>query len=300
MLIKAADDCSEEIAELRALLLTPGLSASQKKKIETKIRNCEVGAWGEQRAAYYLDFHFAGYKNTIILHDLRIILSNDQTAQIDHLIINRYLDVYVLESKNWKQLTVDETGACTTWAGRVVGVESPLEQCRRHVAVLQRAFQLEPLLKALAPRLNVRSRVLVAPACNLKAPHHREWYLKADAFHTAWDKEFENESTLSIVASLARQVSREQLMKIGQALVEMHNPASRDWHKRFGLPAAGTTQAVHPVVARIPGLADYVPRWGEDWFVLHGKPTEETKKIIRSAGYRAQQEQGEWVWRRKR
>ncbi len=302
MLIKAADDRSEEIAELRALLATPGLTDLQKKKIEAEIRNCEKGAWGEQQAAYYLDFHFAGYKNSIILHDLRIVLSNDQTAQIDHLIINKYLDVYVLESKNWNQLTVDETGACTIWAGRVVGVESPLEQCRRHAAVLQRAFELEPLLKALAPRQNVRSRVIVAPSCHLKAPYHREWYLKADAFHTAWEKEFDSESTLSVVVSLARQVSLKNLEKIGRALVEMHNPGRHDWRARFGLPPAAIPEAVPPnsVVASIPGLADHVPRWGEDWFVLDRKPTEQEKKIIRSAGYRAQQENGEWIWRLKR
>jgi len=233
---------------------------------------------------------------------LRIVLSNDQTAQIDHLIINKYLDVYVLESKNWNQLTVDETGACTISAGRVIGVESPLEQCRRHAAVLQRVFELDPQLKSLAPRQNIRSRVIMAPSCHLKAPHHKEWYFKADAFHTAWEKEFESESTLSIAASLVRQVSRENLMKIGQALVEMHNPGRRDWRKRFGLAPVPTPKAEppNPVVASIPGLSEFVPRWGKDWFVLHGKPTEETKKAIRSAGYRAQQENGEWVWRCKR
>ena len=142
----------------------------------------------------------------------------------------------------------------------------------------------------------------MAPSCHLKAPHHQEWYLKADAFHTAWDKEFETESALSLVVSVTRLVSRDNLMKIGQALVEMHNPGRSDWRKRFGLPpaAAPAVQPLHPVVASITGLAEYVPRWGPDWFVLHGKPTEETKKAIRSAGYRAKQENNEWVWRLKR
>jgi hypothetical protein len=303
MLIKAADDRSEEMAELKALLRTPGLTAFQKKQIEEEIHNCEKGAWGEHQAAYYLDTYFAGYKNNIILHDLRIVLSNDQTAQIDHLIINKYLDVYILESKNWSQLTVDETGACTTIsAGRVVGTESPLEQCRRHAAILQRVFELEPLLKSLAPRQNIRCRVLVGTKCHLKAPHHQEWYLKADAFHTAWEKEFETESTLSIAISLVRQVSRENLMKIGQALLEMHNTDRRDLRKRFGLPPAAISEPElsNPVVVSIPGLAEFVPRWGKDWFVLRGKPTEETKKAIRSAGYRAKQEDDDWVWRLNR
>ncbi len=151
MLIKSADDRTEDIAELKALLTEPNLTPNQKKRIQEKLRNLEKGAWGEQQAAYFLDFHFDKYQNTIILHDLRLELSSGKTAQIDHLIINRCLDIYILESKNWSQLTVDETGACTTWDGRIVGVESPLEQCKRHADVLTRTFQVDPQLKALAP-----------------------------------------------------------------------------------------------------------------------------------------------------
>ncbi len=301
MLIKSADDRSEDIAELNALLAEPKLTLTQKKRIQEELLNLEKGAWGEQQAAYFLDFHFDKYKNTIILHDLRLVLSNGKTAQIDHLIINRWLDIYVLESKNWNQLTVDETGACTTWNGRIIGVESPLEQCRRHADVLTRTFQVDPQLKALAPRQNIMCRVLVAPRCHLKAVHHQEWYVKADAFHSVWEQEFDSETVVKSVMSLTRIVSRETLMKIGHTLVELHNPGRRNWREKFGLspapPEAKT--AANKAVSGIEGLADHVPRWGEDWFVLQGKPTEETKKAIKAAGYRANQENGEWVWRLK-
>jgi hypothetical protein len=301
MVIKDADDRSEDITELQALLNEQGLTQIQRKNIQQEIKNLEKGAWGEQQAAYFLDFHFSDYKNTIILHDLQLVLSNGKTAQIDHLIINRWLDVYVLESKNWNQLTVDETGACTTWDGRIIGVESPLEQCKRHADVLVRTFQIDPQLKALAPRQNINCRVLVAPRCHLKAAHHKEWYVKADAFHSAWDKELENETAAKTLVAFTRFISRESLIKIGQTLVGLHNPGRRDWRAKFGLSPA-LVEAKLPankIVSSIDGLADYVPRWGENWFVLQGKPTEETKKIIRGAGYRAKQENGEWVWRLK-
>jgi len=301
MLIKSADDRSEDVAELNALLVEAKPTPTQKKRIQEELRNLKKGAWGEHQAAYFLDFHFEGYKNTIILHDLRLVLSNGKTAQIDHLIINKFLDVYVLESKNWGQLTVDETGACTIGDGRIIGVESPLEQCKRHADVLARSFQIDPQLKALAPRQNIMCRVLVAPGCHLKAPHHKEWYVKADAFHSAWEKDIDNETMVKSVMSLTRMVSRETLIKIGHTLAELHNPGRRDWRARFGLspaPPEAKTPA-NKVVSSIEGLADYVPRWGEDWFVLQGKPTEETKKAIKAAGYRANQEKGEWVWRLK-
>jgi hypothetical protein len=160
MLLKSADDRSQEVAELNVLLTEPGPTETQKKQLREEIRNSEKGAWGEQQAAYYLDFHFAGFVNSIILHDLRIVLSNGKTAQIDHLIINRMLGVYVLESKNWNQLTVDEVGCCTTtWKGRTIGVPSPLEQCRRHSAVLERVFQIDPQFKAIAANPVIHHRV---------------------------------------------------------------------------------------------------------------------------------------------
>lgn len=218
VVIKRADDRSEDISDLKALLEESNLTPNQKKRILEELRNLELGAWGEQQAAYFLDFHFAKYKNTIIAHDLRFVLSNGKTAQIDHLIINKWLDIYVLESKNWNQLTVDETGACSTWNGRIIGVESPLEQCRRHADVLTRTFQVDPRLKTMAPRQNIVCRVLVAPRCHLKAPHHQEWYVKADAFHSVWEQEFDNESMVKTVLSLTRSVNHDNLIKIGQIL----------------------------------------------------------------------------------
>lgn len=299
MVIKNADDRSEDIAELKGLLTEKKITSQQRKRIEKEISDLERGAWGEQQAAYFLDFHFGGYKNSIVLHDLRLVLSNGKTAQIDHLIINRFLDVYVLESKNWKQLTVDETGACTTWSGRVVGTESPLEQCKRHADVLKRTFQIDPELKALARRQNFICRVLVAPSCHLKAPHHHEWYLKADAFHSSWEKEIDNEPIIQSVVSLTRMVSRETLHKIGQTLADLHNQSKRNWRAKFGLSpaAADVNTSAYNLVSSIKNLTDHVPSWGDNWFVLTVKPADETKIALNAAGYYANKENEKWVWR---
>jgi hypothetical protein len=301
MLIKSADDRSKDILQLNALLGESTLTSRQRTEIQKQLDDLEKGAWGEQQAAYYLDFHFAGSKNLIVLHDLRLVLSDGRTAQIDHLLINRCLDIYVLESKNWHQLTVDKTGACTTWAGRVIGVESPLEQCRRHAEVVLATFRGHPELKELAPRQNIIPKVLVAPRCNLRAPHHQEWYLKADSFYTARQKEIDNESFYQSIASISRLKSTESLWKIGQTLAELHHLTNTDWRARFGLtsPPKRAYLPALDLISRIEGLKEYVPKWGEDWFVLHGTPTQETKKAIKAAGYRAQKEKGEWIWRLK-
>ena len=300
MLIKSADDHSEDMAELNALLVEPNLTPTQKRHVQEELWNLEKGAWGEQRAAYFIDFRFAKVRNNIVLHDLRLVPSDGSgVAQIDHLIINRMMFIFVLESKNWNQLTVDETGACTTWAGRNIGVESPLQQCKRHAVVLAEIFRERPQLKALAPRYEIVTKVLLAPSCNLRAPHHKESYVKADHFSEAFDKEFDDASFVKAILGLSRNVSHETLVKIGRELETLHQPARIDWRAKFGLPPLAPKGLIpaNKVVASIAGLADYVPKWGEDWFVLKGEPTDATKKRIKASGYRAKNENGEWVWR---
>ena len=302
MLIKSADDHSEDITELSALLAEPNLTPTQKRRIQEELRNLEKGAWGEQRAAYFIDFRFAKSESNIVLHDLRLVPPDGSgVAQIDHLIINRMMFIFVLESKNWNQLTVDETGACTTWAGRIIGVESPLQQCKRHAVVLAEIFRDQSQLRALAPRHEIITKVLVAPSCNLRAPYHKESYVKADHFNEAFDKEFDDASfkIKKVVLGLSRMVSPDTLMKIGRELERLHQPARVDWRAKFGLPppAPKGLPPANKVVASIEGLADYVPRWGEDWFVLKAEPTDATKKIIKAFGYRPKYENSEWIWR---
>ncbi len=302
MVIKSADDRSDDIAALNALLAEATLTRAQRVAIKEQLHNLEKGAWGEQTSAYFINFHFAGSQNNIVLHDLRVVLSDGRTAQIDHLIINRMMFIYVLETKNWNQLTVDKEGICTTWAGRVVGVESPLEQYKRHVEVLNLALQGSFELRALARRFKIIPRVIVAPNCNLRASYHREWYLKADHFHAAWEKEFNDVNFVEAVVGLSRMVSREALIKLGHELGSLHHPSRTDWRARFGITSVSEKVDVpaNQLVSSIEGLADYVPRWGEDWFVLQGRPTEQTKKKLNSAGYRASKENGDWVWRLRR
>ncbi|PKN12574.1 MAG: hypothetical protein CVU69_05935 [Deltaproteobacteria bacterium HGW-Deltaproteobacteria-4] len=58
------------------------------------VRSCN------QNSAYYLDFNYKDSQNWAANHDLRIE-HRGRVAQIDHLLINRLLDIFVLESKNY-------------------------------------------------------------------------------------------------------------------------------------------------------------------------------------------------------
>jgi hypothetical protein len=131
--------------------------------------------------------------------------------------------------------------------------------------------------------------------------------MKADLFYSQRAKEVENLSFVKSVLDLPRFTSHTTLVKLGQALLELHNPPDRiNWRAKFGLstaPPEAKTPA-NKVVASIEGLADYVPKWGKDWFVLKADPTDERlvewRKRIKAAGYQGEKnEKGEWVWRLK-
>lgn len=99
MILKARDGRDEDIQELNRLL-TLDLSGKQRFLVERELKCLKSGNSGENSSAYYLDFGFKNSKNWVVIHDLRIE-HRALVAQIDHLLINRFLEVYVLESKNY-------------------------------------------------------------------------------------------------------------------------------------------------------------------------------------------------------
>jgi len=64
-------------------------------------------------------------------------------AQIDHLLINRLLDIWVLESKHFAEgVSINDHGEWTGFSGgRPYGMASPIEQNRKHVAVLEQVLR---------------------------------------------------------------------------------------------------------------------------------------------------------------
>src|SRR3546814_12221508 len=75
-----------------------------------------------------------------LIHDLRLE-HGSRTAQIDHLLINRWMDVYVLETKHFHAgIKITEDGEFLRWNNyqkTYEGMASPLEQNERHIQVLK-------------------------------------------------------------------------------------------------------------------------------------------------------------------
>jgi hypothetical protein len=95
---------------------------------------------GEAESAYLINFYYEASPNWAVIHDLRLE-RNGRTAQIDHLLINRWLECYVLESKHFHAgIKITEEGEFMRWNDykhTYEGMPSPLLQNERHITVLR-------------------------------------------------------------------------------------------------------------------------------------------------------------------
>jgi hypothetical protein len=205
----------------------------------------------------------------VILHDLRIEVEG-RAAQIDHLLITRFLDAWVFESKHFAEgVGVNEQSEWVRyWKGRPHGIASPIEQNRNHIAILKKAFDrgVVELPKRLGVRLKpqMHSIILVSSGARISRPKSRaaqarvdglDSVIKVDQLATMIDKKSDEMSALSSVSALARVVNMETLEGIGRQLIAIHRPIQIDWAARFGLSSTSTAPAPNGQPPVLPPLA---------------------------------------------
>ena len=277
MLIKQADDKSADIATLTALLAHPLASAQTRERIQDQIRQLQAGMRAEQEAAYELDFHHKNTDNWAVIHDLRIEWQG-RVAQIDHLLISRVMEMYVCETKSFSQgVAMNERGEFTAfYQGKPRGIPSPLEQNRRHIAVLDAALRGSPLVQlpkrlglTLQPKLT--SVVLVGPHGRITLPKQAvpgaESIIKSDQLRS-WIERADQNAGLDALIGLTKAIGTDTLAQLARQIARLHKPLKFDWHGKFGLPLldglppAALRAPVSPAapVATMPATASTRPQ----------------------------------------
>jgi hypothetical protein len=260
MLLKTADDKTPDIEALEALLRRPDLDARTRRDVEGEIWSIRLGAKSEADAAYQLDFDLKESRHWVTIHDLRLDIEG-QVAQIDHLVISRLLEVFVCESKSFTGgVKINDQGEWTTFRERrPIGIGSPIEQNRRHIAVLERAIKLgrvELPRRIVAIRPSFVNIVLVSKEGTISRPRRKlpdlDAVVKVDQFRThLLNRNFSNLSMLKIVGS-------DTLATFGRQLVALHQPHQSDWEKRFGIPPIDPAAAA-PNRERAPASKERKP-----------------------------------------
>lgn len=247
MKIKDGKGAVDDLESLRALLEQTGLTAKTRAAIEQEIRTIRAGERGEREAAYEIDFHHGPSRNWAVIHDLRIE-HEGRVAQIDHLLIGRFLDLWVCETKHFSQgVAINEQGEFTRFSnGRPEAIPSPLEQNRKHLLVLDRILGSDKIRlptrlgMRLKPRLH--SVIVVSKNARITRPKANidgiDCIVKSDQLRTLIERSIDDESPMSSLMTIGKMLSSEALEDFARQVARLHRPLRRDWKARFGLSEA--------------------------------------------------------------
>ena len=238
MLLKNKDPRQCDIEELNRLLSLP-ITPRQRTLIEQELRFLQAGERNEESATYFLNFHLKDSQNWLVLHDLRIE-HRGSVAQIDHLVINRWLQLHVLESKSFAYgIKITAEGEFLRWDGKgYQGIESPIEQNNRHIHLLKQSVEdrkLAPTRLGFPIPISYRNVVLISPKAKIIRPNggiDSASVIKADAFWSHAQKEVDKTSPLD----MAKLIGADTLKEFGERLMRLHRPSNGfDYRARFGI-----------------------------------------------------------------
>lgn len=242
MIVKRRDSKESDTKELTSLLSLP-LPDNKKFLIERELRFVKSGDRGETDAAYFIDFHFASSKRWAVIHDLRLE-HLDMVAQIDHLLINRFFDIYVLETKNFSYgVKITETGEfLVRYNSEYVPIESPIEQNKRHQIVLEQVlkkYDIMPQRLGIPISPSFHPYVLVSPKSQVsrpsKAVFDTSMVIASDSLRTAIDKRVDAMDKISVLTTASKVSSFETVIEAAKRLASLHKPMKIDYRKRFGI-----------------------------------------------------------------
>lgn len=256
MLIKTPDDKSKRLKLLQELQQSDRLDDRQKQWLRNELRRLTPGLAGERDAAHYLDLSFSESKNHAVLHDLRLE-ADGQTAQIDHLVVDRLLTFFLLETKTYNgSLYINDRGEfMVEYAGeKRYGIESPIEQSRRHQTVLKKVLERVGIIGRLGTKPTFHHIVMVHPKAIIHRPSDKAFdtsmVIKADQFATWHNKFVDIMKPMTVVAGFLNARTRSTVMEWGELLKAEHCPVNQLELPEFMKPKA---LSVEPKVEALSG-----------------------------------------------
>jgi Nuclease-related domain len=230
MLLKSADDKSKRLALLEELQRSQVLDSTQKKWLRDELMRLKKGIQGERESAHYLDSYFKDGKNHVVLHDLRFVIDGD-VAQVDHLIINRVLGIYLLETKNYSgNLVINDHGEFTVqYDDARFGIPSPIEQSLRHERLICKLLERLDIVGRTQKQAEFHHVVMLHPKAIIGRPPPKDFdtsnVIKADQFPT-WHQRFVDKlGTGTVFKSMFNLRNLDTIAEWGEKLKRQHRPA---------------------------------------------------------------------------
>lgn len=295
MILKSADDKSKRLALLEDLQRSPLLDFGQKKWLRDELVRTRKGIQGERDSAHYLDNYLGDTENLALIHDLRLVVEGE-VAQIDHLVINRALGMYLIETKNYAgNLVINEHGEYTVeYDDCRFGIPSPMEQSRRHERILAKLLERLDIVGRTQKTPDFHHVVMLHPKAIIQRPpsklHDTRDVIKADQF-PSWHDQFVSSHRVGSVFKLAMNLrSVDTVKECAQKLIRQHRPADQLQLPDFMLPKQqvasapaklSKTSAAHVHAESAPVTA----------------PAEQAKKLIcATCGIKISFPEGKFCW----
>jgi len=163
----------------------------------------------------------------------------ERNTQIDHLVINRLGFIYIIETKNWEaKIIINKYGEFSVESnGKKYGVESPLEQNRRHVKFLEWYLEknsIWPSRFGVQYKPECINMVLLRKRARIKRPMRAIFdtskVIRVDRFASEFDT-IGKDVKLKDAWKLLNIITKKELIEIGEKLIFGHCP-KKDHHSK--------------------------------------------------------------------
>lgn len=243
MIIKDRDPAEKAVAQLTDLL-SLDISATKKFLIERELKRLIPQRNGSHSPSHFINFYCEECPDWAIVHDLKIE-SNGFAAHIDHLLINKFLDIHLFESRNYNDnIKITADGEFMVFDGcQYQSVNSPLEENEKRIQVLADLLVENKILPkrmgiSLKPRIS--AYVLVSPGSNVIRPpetiYDTRSVVSADYLTKTLLKQLERlKRTYERIMRLPKAFTTETLTKVAARLAAMNKPNLIDYRRIFCL-----------------------------------------------------------------
>lgn len=188
----------------------------------------------------YLDEAFGLRDDVVVAHDVRISCEAGR-AHIDHLLITRYLDVFLIESRfDGEELVVSdqEEFSLRYVDGTMIRVRSPITQLRRNLIVMQHVLKSIALPEKMGYPVVPSFHRHVVLAHGTRMANHST--VREDYFQRPKDlvRKIHAASDRGPVRALFSGLSPSQLSDIAKIVVRWHAPDKVDFMGKYRVAPA--------------------------------------------------------------
>jgi len=255
MLIKDRDPAERAVAQLTDLL-SLNLSSTKKFLIERELKRLNPAGNGAQTASHFINFYCGDCPDWAIIHDLKIE-SNGVATQIDHILINKFLDIHLFESCNYhNRIKITADGEFLVFDGHQYhSVDSPLEDNQKRTQMLADLLtenKILPKRLGISLKPKIVSYVLIAPDAEVVRPPATVYNTSSVVTANCLTKTLLRQvgrlkRTLERIKRLPKAFKKDTLAKVAVKMAALNKPNLIDYRRIFCLedlniaPASGAS-----------------------------------------------------------